>query len=42
MVRVTNLWNGLPGYVVETPSVNSFKNRFGHIKEHIKISYNEN
>ena len=26
-VRVTNLWNGLPGYVVESPSVNSFKNR---------------
>ena len=27
MVRVTNLWNSLPGYVVESPSVNSFKNR---------------
>ena len=27
MVQVTNLWNSLPGYVVESPSVNSFKNR---------------
>ena len=27
MIRVTNLWNSLPGYVVELPSVNSFKNR---------------
>ena len=27
MVRVTNLWNSLPGHVVESPSVNSFKNR---------------
>ena len=26
-IRVTNLWNSLPGYVVESPSVNSFKNR---------------
>ena len=26
-VRVTNLWNSLPGYVVESPSVNSFKIR---------------
>ena len=26
-VRVTNLWNSLPGYVVESPSVNSFKNK---------------
>ena len=27
MVQVANLWNSLPGYVVESPSVNSFKNR---------------
>ena len=27
MVRVTNLWNSLPGYIVESPSVNSCKNR---------------
>ena len=27
MVQVTNLWNGLPEYLVESPSVNSFKNR---------------
>ena len=26
-VSVTNLWNTLPGYVVELPSVNWFKNR---------------
>ena len=26
MVLVTNLWNSLPGYVVESPSVNSLKN----------------
>ena len=34
-VRVTNLWNSLPGYVVESPSVNSFKNRldkYCHLK----------
>ena len=27
MVQVTSLWNNLPGYVVESPSVNSFKIR---------------
>ena len=26
-VRVPNLWNSLPEYVVESPSFNSFKNK---------------
>ena len=27
MVQVTSLWNNLPEYVIESPSVNSFKIR---------------
>ena len=27
MGHLTNLWNSLPGYVVESPPVNSLKNR---------------
>ena len=39
-VRVSNLWNSLPGYVLELPSVNSFKNRLDNYCQLKGIKFN--
>jgi len=39
-VRATDQWNNLPAYIVEAPSLNSFKNRLDNFWKHDDIMYN--
>ena len=41
-IRVVNIWNNLPNYVVKAPSLNSFKNRLDKLWSDQEMLYNPN
>jgi len=39
-IRITNMWDSLPGEIISAPTVNTFKNRLDRFLAEQKVFYN--